>query len=243
LAALARERRISTAWLAVPAVLVLTGCGIVSHRQIARWHDSESLWKYTISVTGDNYMAHDGLARALAKDGHSEEAIMEFKATEKLHAYSTQSLLDLGQYEQTHGHVQDALDDYARALESSSDPKERSTILSWLGSAFTRTGQIDRAKMSYVYALRENPDNSVALVGSGLLAERAGDSAFAVTQITHAMKVQPTDVGYLLLEQALRREGHASEADAARAQAERISQDLPQARETAAQVLVAAGIK
>jgi tetratricopeptide (TPR) repeat protein len=112
-----------------------------------------------------------------------------------------------------------------------------------LGSAFTQTGDFGRAKISYAYALRENPDNSVALVSSGLLAERDADYPMAIDQISHAMKVAPTDAGYLLLEQALRRAGRMAEADEAHAQAQRISHDLAQAKQSAAQVLASAGIK
>jgi cytochrome c-type biogenesis protein CcmH/NrfG len=57
------------------------------------------------------------------------------------------------------------------------------------------------------------------------------------------MKVEPTDVGYLLLGQALRRAGHTTEADEACAQAQRISHDFAQAQQSAARVLTSAGIK
>ena len=62
----ARERRISTVWLVVPAAMVLVTFGMLSRRQIAYWHDSEILWRHTLSVTERNFMAHDGLAHALA---------------------------------------------------------------------------------------------------------------------------------------------------------------------------------
>ncbi|MGA2426780.1 MAG: tetratricopeptide repeat protein, partial [Terriglobales bacterium] len=239
----ARERKISAVWLGVPAVLVLFTLGMVSRYQLAYWHDSESLWRHTLSVTQRNYAAHDALGHALADQGRVEEAMVEFNAAESLDAYSAAEMVRFGFYEQTHGHVQEAIEQYRRALDNSPDSNTRAVALNLLGSAFTQMGDIPRAKMSYAYALRENPDNGVALVGSGLLAERDGDFTFAVEQISHAIKVEPTDVGYLLLGQALRRTGHLAEAEDAYAHAQRISHDLVKAQQSAAQVLTSACIK
>ena len=239
----ARERKISAVWLGVPAVLVLFTLGIVSRHQLAYWHDSESLWRHTLSVTQRNYAAHDALGHALADQGRVKEAMVEFNAAESLHAYSAAEMVRFGFYEQTHGHVQEAIEQYRQALDNSPDSNTRAVALNLLGSAFTQMGDIPRAKMSYAYALKENPDNGAALVGSGLLAERDGDFRFAVEQISHAIKVEPTDVGYLLLGQALRRAGHTTEADEAYAQAQRISRDFAQAQQSAAKVLVSVGIK
>ncbi len=80
-------------------------------------------------------------------------------------------------------------------------------------------------------------------MGSGLLAERDGDFAAAVERISRAMKIEPTDVGYVLLGQVLRRAGHSAEASDADAQARRISHDWAQAQQSAAQVMGSAGIK
>jgi protein O-mannosyl-transferase len=238
----ARERRISTVWLVVPAAMVLVTFGMLSRRQIAYWHDSEILWRHTLSVTERNFMAHDGLAHALATQGRTEEAIAEFNASEKLAAYSASAMVEFGVYEQTHGHVQDAIGQYQQSLEAATDSKSRSVALGYLGSAFMQLGDVDRASASFTDALRQNPDNSFALVSSGLLAERNGDFADAAEKISRAMKVEPTDVGYLLLSMTLRRAGRVVEADEARVQAQRISQDLAQAEQSAEQVLASAGI-
>src|SRR5208282_6202010 len=101
---------------------------------------------------------------------------------ESLHAYSAAEMVRFGFYEQTHGHVQEAIEQYRQALDNSPDSNTRAVALNLLGSAFTQMGDIPRAKMSYAYALKENPDNGAALVGSGLLAERDGDFRFAVEQ-------------------------------------------------------------
>jgi protein O-mannosyl-transferase len=242
LAETAQEWKIPAAWLGVLALLVLTTLGVLSRRQLAYWHDSQTLWRHTLAVTQRNYMAHDGLARALAKQGLVEDAIAEHNLAEDLHAYSPSDMVAIGVFAQTHGYAQEAIGQYQRALQASEDSNSRAIALSWMGSAFTQMGDIRRAKMSYAYALQENPANSAALVGSGLLAERDGDFASAVARISHALDVEPTDVGYLLLEQALRRAGRLAEADDAKAHAQRISHDFAEAQRSTAQLLTAAGI-
>ncbi len=242
-AEMARLRRVPSTWLAVPVVLVLATLAVVSHRQIGYWHDSDSLWRHAISVTKDNYRAHDGLARALAKEGRPEEAIAEFRVAQSLREYNASALLDLGIYEQLHGHMREAIEQFERSVNVSTDSKSRAVALSCLGLGFLQLGDLDHARMSYANALRQNPDNSAALVGSGLLAERSGDFASAVARISRAVEVDPSDVHYVLLAQALRQVGRTAEADDASAHAQRISRDFSRAQESAMQVMAAAGIK
>ncbi len=238
----AKHLNIAGVWLAVPAVLVLAVFGVLTRNQIEYWRDSETLWRHALLVTEKNYVAHDNLARALVLKGRSAEAIEQFKAADSLGWYTPPEMLEVGLYEQRHGDLQDAVDEYQRSLARSADPKSRSLALSLLGAASLQAGDSDRAFKSYNDALQENPDNIAALVGSGLLAERNGEFALAVDELSHAMHVQPSDVGYLLLGQALRRDGRAADAEAAEARAQQISRDLPQAQLTATQILTASGI-
>ena len=239
----ARRRKISAVWMAVPVALILTTFGMITRHQIGYWRDSETLWKHTLSVTENNYVAHDALARAFAKQGRIDEAIAEHNAAEALHAYASPQFVEIGIFEQTHGHVKDAIAEFERAADAAEDSKSRAVALSCLGSAFLQAGDVSRAKMSYGYALQENAENVSALVGSGLLAERDGNFTFAVAQISRAMKVEPSDVGYLLLAQALRRAGNLIAADDATAQARRVSHDLSAAERSAAGILDANGLR
>lgn len=238
----AREKKIPSLWLGVPAVLALAVLGGLSHRQAGYWRNSETLWRHTLSVTEGNYMAHDNLARDLVAQNRPQAAIVEFKAADRLNWYTPQEMLQIGLYEQAHGDLPGAIDEYGRILNRVPDHASRALVLSFCGSAFLEAGDTVRARQSYADALKENPDSSAALLGSGLLAERSGDAALAVAQISHALKVEPSDVGYLLLAQALRRAARSSDADAADARARQISHDVSAAQRTAAQTLAAAGI-
>jgi protein O-mannosyl-transferase len=242
-AEIAKDRKIKMAWLGVPSILILLTLGMITRRQVTYWHDGETLWRHTIAVTEPNFVAHDGLGRALAVEGRMNEAAAEFDAAYQLHGYSSGQLLEIGEFEQNHNYADDAINQYSRAFHEAADSNSRADALTRLGSAYTQLGDFTRAKKSYAYALRENPENSLALVGSGLLADRDGDYETAAEQISHAMKLAPTDAGYLWLEQALRKAGHITQADDARAQAQKLSRNWPQAQQTAAQVLASLGIQ
>jgi tetratricopeptide (TPR) repeat protein len=243
LAEMAQERRMQAAWLRVPAVLVLLTLGMLSYRQIAYWRDSVTLWKHALDLTERNYVAHWALGSALAEKDRSEDAIAEFDAAESLHNYAALDRVAIAAYKRNHGHVQAAIEEYARALEVSPDSKTRAIVLSRLASAYMQTGDFERAKVSCASGLKENPDNPSALVDSGLLAERDGDFELAAEQFSHAMKVGPTDVGYLLLGYSLRRAGRLPDAQVAYAGAQRMSRDFDQAQQSAAQLLATAGVK
>jgi tetratricopeptide (TPR) repeat protein len=239
---IARERKIPVLWLVVPALAILLGLGAVTYRQIGYWHDSEILWRHTLAFTERNYSAHNALAYALAEQGRKNEAVVEFKEAENLHAYSAHDMCWIGTWEEDHGLVQEAIQQYGRALDVATDSLGRAEVLGHLGAAFAQTGDLVRADQSFAYALRENPNDDVALMGAGLLAEREGNLSIAVERITRAMQVGATDVGYLMLADALRRDGRTKDADDAVAHARSISSDFPKAQQYAAKILVTSGI-
>jgi protein O-mannosyl-transferase len=240
---LSREWRIPGVWLGVSSVLVVVSLGLVTRQQVGYWRDSETLWRHTLAVTGDrNFAAHDGLARDLALHGRVDEAVAEFKKAESVYDYTPAAMMDIGDYERTNGHLQDAVLEYRRAAALSGDSKSRADALCRMGSALIQAGDFARAEGAYASALRADGNNVRALMASGLLAERDGNFELAVTEIADALKIEPSDVGYLLLGRALRRAGRLTEANAADERAREISRDLAAARATTEQVSASFGI-
>ncbi len=127
-------------------------------------------------------------------------------------------------------------------LRESADQKIQAAAWSEIGQGHLQLRQYDQAAEGYGNALRLNPEDSEALVGTGLLAMRQGQSDLAATQLDHGAKVDPSDVNVLLLVQALRRAGRTAEADAAWAQAQKTSPDLTQAQAGAEQLLAFVGL-
>jgi tetratricopeptide (TPR) repeat protein len=235
--------RIPNPWRAVAAVAAVFILGCLTYRQLGYWRDDETLWRYTLSVTERNYMAHNNLALALAKQGRSEEAVVEFRAATALHKYPSDQVLALAFYELRIGHPQDAIEECDSVLRNSVDPKAHAVAWSAMGQAHLQLRHYDRAADSYQNALRLSPENGMALIGSGILALRQEQPDVAVAQLAHAVKIDPNDVNFLLFAQALRRAGRAAEADSVSAQVRKISPDLGQAQIAAGQFLSFAGLK
>ena len=242
-AELAAQKHIPKSVLAISSAVVLVTLGVLTSRQLAHWHDGETLWRYTLSVTNRNYVAHDNLALVFDGEGKPDQAIQEFRASEEIHAYPPDQILKIGMYEQRNGHFKGAVEQYQKALQASSDPQLRAAAWTQTGEAYVQMAQYDQAKQSYNNALQTNPDDAPALVATAMLAERDGDFNRAVTQLTHAVKTEPTDVGYILLADALSRAGRIQESESAAEIARRVSPNLDEARKSAAQTQLFFGYK
>jgi Flp pilus assembly protein TadD len=71
------------------------------------------------------------------------------------------------------------------------------------------------------------------MTGLGLIAQENGDLPEAILQYSRAMAAEPTDVGYLLLAQALQQAGRSGEAHAIYQNVARSSLNLAEAQKTA----------
>ena len=170
---LASARKISFAWLAGAVVLVTGTLGCLTYRQVGYWHDEERLWSYTLSVSPQNYVAHNNLALALAKAGRPDEAILHFRAASALHDYPADQVVKLGLYELRVGHPEDAVESFATAVKASPDPRLQEAAWSQMGRAYLEMHHYDEAAASYKKALTLQPKDEDALLGHGLLALRS----------------------------------------------------------------------
>jgi tetratricopeptide (TPR) repeat protein len=105
------------------------------------------------------------------------------------------------------------------------------------GFVYRQMGQLMKAKQSFETALQLATDRIRAMVGLGLIARDEGNLAEAVRRDSLAVTVQPSEVAYLLLAQALQRAGHPAEARSIYERRLRSSPDLPEAQKEAESLL------
>jgi len=242
-AGIANKRKLLRWSFAGSMSVVLLGLGFLTSRQIAQWHDEETLWRYALSVTDDNYVAHNYLAIALAKAGRDEEALVHFRAARQLHSYPPNQIVKLAYYELRIGHPELALEECRAALAATSDPLVRQAAFTQEGRALLELHRYEEAAASYGEALSVESRNEEALAGSGLLALRAGKFAQSAEQFSRLVQLDPGDVNLLLLAQALRRAGRSGEANRVVAQAQQRSANLAGAEETVRNYLGMVGVK
>jgi tetratricopeptide (TPR) repeat protein len=211
--------------------------GTLTYHQVSYWHDTQSFWLRTLALTENNYFAHDMLAAYLAEQGQSDEAAAHYRAALLIRPDDMPANLNLGVYEHAHGHLSAAISRYQFVTEYAGDVGVRATAFADMGSAYRQIGELTKAKQYFETALQLSPNETMAMVGLGLIAEKNGDLTESVRQYSRAMAVKPTDVGFLLLAHALQQEGKTDEANTILERVARLSPNLPEAQKSAESLL------
>jgi Tfp pilus assembly protein PilF len=223
---LIRLGHVPTAMSAVCTAAILLTLGIALHRQVSFWSDNLTLWTHTLEITQGNYTAEDNLATALIAQGRVEEALPHLQRARFVRPDDPVATLNIASYEQIHGNYRAALDGYARVLQFTKIPYWVAMARVNSGYAHCSLKQYDSAKQDFQAALNQQPGNSAAYRGLGLLAQRAGDITQAIQDYERSVELQPTPLGYLLLAQALEIGGQTEAARAAQSRAARMTRDL-----------------
>jgi tetratricopeptide (TPR) repeat protein len=145
--------------------------------------------------------------------------------------------LNLGTCERRQKNYAPALQEDQSVLRLTSDKGLRTYALVNLGSDYRHLKDYPRARESYEAALQLNPETARAFVGLGVLAEKSGEFDEAVKNYSRAVELEPSDVGYLLLSQALQQGGKAADSRSALEAAQRISPDFDRAQQAVRDLL------
>ncbi len=218
-------------------VAMLLALGIGLHRQVSFWSDNITLWTHTLAITQGNYTADDNLATALIAQGRIEEAMPHLQRARLLRPDDALATLNIATYDQMRGNYQAALEGYARVMQFTKEPSFLETARVNSGYAHYSLKQYENARQDFEAGVKQQPWNSPAYRGLGLVAQRAGDIAGAVTNYERSVELQPSPVGYLLLAQALELAGQVQAARVAQSQAASMTADLTDDIATVKQLL------
>ena len=260
---LAERRRLSIAWVAAPSAAVLIALGTMTHKQLGYWSDNVTLWSHMLEVSGGSYEVEENLGVALLESGHAAQAMEHFQNVtalvpesaaaigRELAGYAAVAHLYLGAYEQKQGRPRDAIAHYDKVLElaqqfasqnrSAKVPpvliKMEAVALANSGDAYYVLGEFPQAKRSYESALGLGPLTAHQWLGLGIANQRSGNLVAAIEAYSRATRLQVSDVGFLLLAQALDKTGRSKEAETARQQARLITPDFAAAQRAVDTVL------
>jgi tetratricopeptide (TPR) repeat protein len=237
MADIAEQFRVPARSLAVVAFLVPICLAAATYRQLGYWRDNLALWTRTLEVTRNNYVAEDNLAGALIMAGHFDEAIPHFREAARINPRDGNANLNLGAYEQQQGNFRRAIEHYQVVVHSIEEPQLLSLAFSNMGFAFRGLRDAASARQSFEASVRAETGNAKAWLGLGLVAQQAGDYSGAAASFAHAMAIQPSDFGYLLLSQSLEKSGRGTEARAALEEAQRLSKNFQQTEDVVRNLL------
>ncbi len=219
--------------LAVACCIILIAFSVVAFRQIGYWSDNLTLWSHAVAVTQGSFIAENNLGGALLNEGQEEEAMPHFRAAAALNPGDPMSRLNLAAYAQRQGHPQEAIDQYAKVLTMTRDPRLRATAFSDMGYALRDLGDSEHAKASFRAAVNLRPRTLRAWLGLGLAEQKSRNYAEAVKDYAQVLAIQPWDLGYFLLARALQQNGQTEAARAAMDQARRLSDNFDELQKTA----------
>jgi tetratricopeptide (TPR) repeat protein len=226
--------------LAAAAAIILLALSAVTRTQITYWHDDFTLWSHALAVTNKNYVAENNFANALASQGRYDEAITHFRAAAALEPGDPVSQLNLGIYAQEHGDPRQAITRYESVLQLAKDPQIRASAYANLGTVYFALHDFQQAQQNFDSSMRLQVVFPAVLLDMGLIAQKTAQTTEdwnrAAEYFARYAALEPSDVAYLLLANALQQAGRPNEAAAANQQALSMSDDIARARQRAAEL-------
>ena len=197
-------------WIVITFAVV--GLTVAGRWQAWHWRDSESLWRYTLSVTDDNAYAHANLASVLAQKGEPVEAAEHNRLALALESDNLIALSNLATLLVDRGGTAEAIRLYERSVEI--NPK---FVFGWfnLGNALQKLGRTSEAEAAWRKAAELEPGMAPAWNNLAGMALDRGDLEGAAALAEKAVAAGGGGPASLTLGRILDAQGKTEEAVAA----------------------------
>ncbi|MDP2725500.1 MAG: tetratricopeptide repeat protein, partial [Syntrophales bacterium] len=164
--------RFQIAVISLAAVTILSVLGYLSWRQTGYWRDAETLFRHTLKVTSNNYLAHNNLGAALARQGKIEAAIMQYEKALRIIPQYADALFNMGEALSAGGRLEEAEERYRESLRSKPSFVEAHNNL---GIVLAKQGKTAEAILHFEAALRLRPDYEAAGKNLRLILQGQGE--------------------------------------------------------------------
>ncbi|MDR3749498.1 MAG: tetratricopeptide repeat protein [Acidobacteriota bacterium] len=170
-----------------------------------------------LEVTGKNWVAQNNLGHALQNQDREDEALPHLQEAVAINPSDADSNLNIGAYDQQHKNMSAALEQYEKVVSLTQNNARltlpiRDQAFRNMGYVYLSQGDHVRARESFQQAVNLNPQDGEAWIGLGVMEQGLGESNRAVDAYNHALRIQPFDLGYLLLSRAPQQAGRVEEA-------------------------------
>jgi tetratricopeptide (TPR) repeat protein len=169
-------------------VTAVAACALMAAVQVGYWRNSETLFRHTLAVTQNNYVASYNLGQTLSVQGHIDEAVGYYNATLQIKPTHEGAHNNLGLTFALHGQWEQATNHYAQALQTA---PTNGDIHFNMAIAQLMLGNPTDAIAHLDATLRSNPRHALAhkAMGDALLAlQRPSD---AIPHYRQALRLKP----------------------------------------------------
>lgn len=172
----------------VVVLAALTVSAVLTRAQLGRWRDSETLFRHTLAVTRNNFVAHYNLGSTLLTLGRADEAIEQFEKTLALHPRYAEAHVDLGNALLQKARPLDAVARYQQALALA--PNLANAHYN-LGTTLLQLGRLDEALPALERAAALQPQAPKIPLNLGILHLQKNDLPRAIENFERATVLQP----------------------------------------------------
>ena len=144
------KRRFQKIYLGIFASIILVALASKTFLQLNTWKNGITLFEHAVSVTENNYQAHNNLGTAYESIDLAK-AIFHYEAALKIHPNYAKALFNLANAFSENGNIDEAVRYYLKALNIKPN---NPAALNNLGEALVKKGDYDKAIYYFKWALR-----------------------------------------------------------------------------------------
>ena len=200
---------------ALLAIALLAACAVVARRQVAVWHDTETLFRHAIAVTEGNYLAEHAIGSELLRRGEAAEAEAHFAEALRMRPQWPEASFGLADALFAEGRLEEAIRRYEHGLRAA--PRSTRGQIR-LARALLATGRsaeaLGRARHALATARPHERAEAAALLGAVLIAHEALPEAEAAYGQAIALRPDLAEahagLGMALLAQGRSEAGYAA---------------------------------
>jgi tetratricopeptide (TPR) repeat protein len=205
-----RTGRIRRSAVAAAVVAVLCVLGLLTRRQAGVWHDTRTLWEYTIAVSPESSIARYNYGNLLLDLGEVQPALESYRRSVLLNPVRAAPRFALARVLAGNGQSEEAAVNFREALRI--DPLNADGHYA-LGSLLGMRGSLEESRRHLEQAVALKPDHAGAHANLGDVYRMLGKAPDAISQYRTAIDVDPNlDDARLNLGQALLQSGDTTGA-------------------------------
>jgi protein O-mannosyl-transferase len=143
----------------VPAVGVLVACGVLTRFQVQHWADTETLFRYALTVTDDNHIAHNNVGIALFTRHDYDGAVRHYREALRIAPSYIEAHGNLGNVFMAQGKFDEAIAEYR--IVARANPRD-SLVHAQIGKALAIEGKLGEAEECFRETVRLLPSSAAA---------------------------------------------------------------------------------